>query len=88
MVERGYKVNSVQQHKAQKSYVCEVCGCEIPKGDYYYTYKPYPRKNYWYGWRKRCIDHKPVIYDEVFYYNDYNALTIQVKKIRRRGIYG
>lgn len=71
---------NIVMRKALKSYTCEVCGCEIAKGDYYYSFKPYPRNNTWYGWRKRCLNDKPQNYDEVFIYEDYHASTIQVKK--------
>ena len=76
-----HKINNVIQRKALKSHTCEACGCEIPKGDYYYTYKPFPKGKYWFGWRKRCLDHKPKYRDEYTYYEDFNATTIQVGRI-------
>ena len=77
---------NIHNRKAKKSHICEVCSCEIPKGDYYYTYKPYPINNVWFGWRKRCIDHKPLKYDEVFMYFNQDEKTIQSKKIVKKPI--
>ena len=71
--EMNYKVNTLKNPKAIKSHTCEKCGNEIPKGDYYYIYKPYPRFKGWFTWRKRCIDCKPIYYDEIFYYEDQDS---------------
>ena len=68
-----YKVNTSKMVKARKSHTCEKCGCEIPKGDNYYIFKPYPRFKGWYTWRKRCIEHEPKYYDEIFYYEDHDS---------------
>lgn len=76
-----YKINILKMVKARKSYICECCGKEIPKGDYYYTYKPYPRDRGWYAWRKRCIDCKPKYYDEIYYYEDKDSLIQQFHQI-------
>ena len=70
--ERLNKLNTITykfQRKAKKSHFCETCGCEIPKGDLVWWYKPYPIKNKskgkvkWFKWRTRCIDHPPVKYE-------------------------
>ena len=59
------RVNSIRESVSRKSRTCVYCGCEIPKGDYYYSYKPY------FGKRKdRCLDHSPKIY------NDYERYDI------------
>lgn len=68
--------------KALKSYTCEKCGCEIVLGDFYWSFKPYPRNGIWYGWRKRCLNCEPDNYDEIFYYEDHHAKTIQSKKYK------
>jgi len=53
-------IKSVREHISSKSRICVYCGCEIVKGDYYYSYKPY------FGKRKaRCLDHSPKIYNDV-----------------------
>ena len=58
------KVNSVRDSVSNKSRVCVYCGCEIPKGDYYYSYKAM------FGKRKaRCIEHPPKIYNDVELYD-------------------
>ena len=82
---KSYKIhypNIIQVQRARKSHTCEKCNCEIPKGDSYYRYKPYPdhHNRLWYGWRKRCLNCKPIKYDEKYYYEDENATTIQVGK--------
>lgn len=58
-------IKALHQRRALKSKICEVCGCEIPKGDLYFQYKPYRGK-----WRNRCIDHKPLYYEESETYNE------------------
>ena len=80
-MEFDYRVNTVKNVKARKSHTCEKCTKEIPKGDYYYIYKPYPRGKYWFAWRKRCIDCEPKYYDEIFYYEDTDSLIQQVHLI-------
>lgn len=74
-----HRPNIVEVYAARKSYTCEKCLNEIPKGDSYYRYKPYPdsNKRIWYGWRKRCIECKPISYMEVKLYEDPDAKTIQ-----------
>lgn len=78
---RDYYIHNpnIMMRKALKSYICECCGCEIVKGDYYYTYKPYPEPPIWFGWRKRCLLHKPLKHDEIRFYEDVDAKTIQKK---------
>lgn len=71
---------NIHMRTARKSHTCEYCGCEIPKGDYYWSWKPYPDKNKWYGWRKRCLEHKPNYHYEVLYYEDSHADTVQVQR--------
>ena len=72
----AYRINKgLHQRKAKQSYECEKCGNEIPKGDLYYEYKPLPGKRYWSIWRKRCIDCKPLYYDEAEIYQDTNKMT-------------
>lgn len=71
-------IKTKKQVLAAKSHTCEKCGCEIPKGDYYWIYKPLPTKKFWYTWRKRCYDCEPKFYDEVNYYEDYNSRLRQV----------
>ena len=80
-MEFDYRVNTVKMVKARKSYICEKCGKEIPKGDYYYTFKPYPRGFNWFAWRKRCIDCKPKYYDEIFYYENRDSRIQQIHLI-------
>jgi len=55
---------------ARKNYTCEMCGCEIPKGDVYFEYKPifydkYNKKSIYDHWRKRCYNHEPKSYSEL-----------------------
>lgn len=85
---RDYLIHfpNIHMRKARKSHTCECCGCEIPKGDYYYSYKPYPDKKTWFGWRKRCLNHKPLRHNEIFYYEDLDAKTIQRKKFANKTI--
>ena len=76
-----YRIDKgVKQRKALKSYTCEKCKNEIPKGDLYFEYKPLPGKRYWSPWRKRCIDCKPKYYDEVDWYEN----TDKVNFIKRK----
>ena len=58
-------VNSVRHGVSMKSRTCVYCGCEIPRGDMYFSYKPIfdTRKD-------RCIQHPPKIY------NDYERFDI------------
>jgi len=57
--------------KATKTHMCDMCGCEIPIGDQVWWYKPNPtynrktKKNDYYKWRTRCIDHEPKNHEEV-----------------------
>lgn len=81
-----YKVNTSKMVKARKSHTCEKCGKEIPKGDYYYIFKPYPRFKGWYTWRKRCIDDKPLYYDEIFYYEDHDSRLQQFHLLKEVNI--
>lgn len=71
------KINSKKYVRALKSHTCEVCNCEIPKGDYYWIYKPLPTNQFWFTWRKRCIDHEPMYYHEVNHYEDPNSILRQ-----------
>ena len=58
------RVNSIRHGVSNVSRVCVYCGNEIPKGDYYYSYKPM------FGKRKaRCIDHPPRIYNDIELYD-------------------
>jgi hypothetical protein len=57
-------VHDVRECISLKSRTCVYCGCEIPKGDRYFSYKPI------FGKRKaRCIDHPPRIYNDVERYD-------------------
>ena len=57
-------VNSYRFSVSSKSRECVYCGCEIPKGDMYYSYKSF------FGKRKsRCRDHPPKIYNDVEKYD-------------------
>ena len=57
--------------KAKKSHTCDICGCEIPIGDHIWWYKPNPtynkktKKNDYYKWSTRCIDHEPRSHEEL-----------------------
>ena len=57
--------------KAKKSHICEYCGDEIPIGDHIWWYKPNPtynrktKKNDYYKWRTRCIEHEPKSREEL-----------------------
>lgn len=53
------KVNDIRYSKSVKSRECVSCGCEIPKGDYYYSYKPFGSHR-----KSRCLDHPPKIYND------------------------
>lgn len=53
------KVNDIRYSKSLKNRDCVVCGCEIPKGDLYYSYKPIGQKR-----KSRCIKHPPRIYND------------------------
>ena len=65
------KIKYKFQVLANKNHICEVCGCEIHKNEYYYIYKPLPEYNkltktkVYNKWRKRCIDHEPKSYSEL-----------------------
>ena len=56
---------------ARKSHTCELCGCEIHKGEDIWWYKPKPKynkitkKKLYSSWRKRCGDHEPKSYAEL-----------------------
>jgi len=54
------KVNDVRCAISMKSRTCVYCGTEIPKGDYYYSYKPIMSRR-----KCRCLDHPPKIYNDV-----------------------
>ena len=62
-------ITSKRQRTANKIHFCEKCGCEIPKGDSVWWYKPYPVKNKitgkvtWSHWRTRCVSHEPMRYN-------------------------
>lgn len=77
----NYKVKYKFMRTAKKSYTCEKCGCEIPKGDHYWNWKPLPTQRYWFAWRKRCIDCEPRHYDEVNYYENQHSRISQVNRI-------
>ena len=60
---------------ARKTHTCEMCGCEIHKGEHIWWYKPKPdyskankrfkaRKTY-NIWRKRCFNCEPLSYAEL-----------------------
>lgn len=62
---------------AAKSHTCEMCGCEIHKGEHIWWYKPKPNyfkvrrgfkgsKSY-NKWRKRCFNCEPRSYAELDY---------------------
>jgi|GEM_PF-5809751 len=72
------KIKNVFERVAMKNYTCEKCGQEIHKNELYYQYKPLPTKKYWFTWRNRCIDCKPVYYSEVDLYEDPQAEISQV----------
>lgn len=77
----SYRIKKgLYQRKAMKSYICEKCGCEIPKGDLYWEYKPLKKKignkTYFERWRKRCIDDKPYHYDEANYYENKDVVRL------------
>jgi len=76
--QRG-RIGKVFQRVAMKNYTCEKCGQEIHRNELYYQYKPLPTKMYWFTWRNRCIECKPIYYDEVKLYEDPNANVSQVK---------
>jgi len=81
-----YKIDKgVKQRKALKSYTCEKCGCEIPKGDLYWEYKPLPDSKYWSKWRKRCIDCKPIYYNEAEIYQNRDKINYvkREKEVKR-----
>lgn len=77
----NYKVGYKFMRVAKKSYVCEKCGKEIPKGDHYWNWKPLPNGKYWFTWRKRCIDCEPRYYDEVNHYENHHARVPQIRKV-------
>lgn len=64
-------INYKFQRKARKNYICEKCGNEIHKNEYYYEYKPNPIYNIikhimiYFTWRKRCIDCEPFYHSEL-----------------------
>ena len=70
-------INSKKYVKAQKSHTCEKCNCEIPKGDYYWIYKPVPTSKFWFTWRKRCLSCEPKHYEEVNHYEDLDSVIRQ-----------
>lgn len=73
------KIGKVFQRVAKKNYTCEKCGQEIHKNEHYYQYKPLPTRKHWFTWRNRCIDCKPIYYDEVHLYEDPHANVSQVR---------
>lgn len=79
--EVNYPVGHKFMRTAKRNYTCEKCGCEIPKGDFYWNWKPLPTKKYWFTWRKRCIDCEPKFYDEVNYYEDHHAKLLQIHRV-------
>lgn len=80
-MEFNYRINTAKMVTAMKSHTCEKCKREIPKGDNYYIFKPYPRKGYWFAWRKRCISCYPRYYDEIYYYENQDSKIQQVHLI-------
>ena len=76
---RKGKIKNVFERVAMKNYTCEKCGQEIHKNEYYYQYKPLPTRRHWFTWRNRCIDCKPIYYDEVHLYEDPHADVSQVR---------
>ena len=60
---------------AAKSHTCEMCGCEIHRGEHIWWYKPKPnyfkvnrnRKGFktYNIWRKRCFNCEPLSYAEL-----------------------
>ena len=83
----AYRIKKgLHQRKASKSYTCEKCGCEIPKGDLYFEYKPLPTKTYWSIWRKRCMDCKPHHYDEAQFYQNIDLTNYYpIKEVEENG---
>lgn len=79
-----YKVGHVHMRKSRTSKTCECCGKEIPKGDYYWNWKPLPDHRYWYAWRYRCLDCKPKYYNEHLYIEDPNAHLTQINRIAHK----
>ena len=78
--DNAIRIKQPKQRRSLKSRTCEVCGKEIPKGDLYYQYKPFPDNKFWYGWRDRCLDHPPRYYDEFHYYPSDYCTTIPIKR--------
>lgn len=70
------KVTCKYERLAKKNYICEKCGKEIHKNEYYYTWKPLPKYNYldktknYFKWRKRCIECEPIRENEVDLYEE------------------
>ena len=58
------KIQDVRYAKSLKNRECVYCGCEIKKGDMYYSYKPIFGKRL-----SRCIDHKPKVYNDINMYD-------------------
>ena len=69
------KIEYKKQRTARKSHTCEMCGCEIHKGEAIWWYKPKPDyikvrgnrkgKKTYNEWRKRCGEHEPKSYAEL-----------------------
>jgi len=65
------RINYCFMRKAKNNYICEYCGKEIHKNEYYYYYKPDPhydkyRKIHIFSkWAHRCIDCKPQTHVEI-----------------------
>ena len=80
-----YKIRThIFMRRSRNSKTCECCGNEIPKGDYYWSWKPLPTSKYWYAWRYRCLECKPRYYDEHLYYENLDAHLTQETKIEQK----
>ena len=54
------EIQDIRSDKSRKDgRFCAMCGAEIKKNEYYYSYKPFGKKR-----MNRCIDHPPKYYDE------------------------
>ena len=78
-----WKIQTIFERKARKFYTCEACGRDIIPGDRYIEYKPLPirLKNGKFKaqkWRKRCIDHSPVYYEEAELYQEGHQIIMGV----------